>query len=315
MADNILRLKVDSQEYDNKIKRAAEGIQRYAQRCREAGGTLSILDDGVEEFVRSLGQMDTVASTSKQQLRELSNALANLTTTYRGLTEEERNAPFGKELNKSIQQLTERAGIIQDAMGDVQQSISNVASDTRTFDQLAQGASVVTAGFQGLTGAGKLLGIEMEDNVEVIAKLQAAMAVTNSLTTIQNALQKQSALMQGVMAAKAGLAAAAQKAVALATGDATKAQAAYNAVANANPYVLLATAIAAVTGAFYALGSSADDTANKVNQTTRAIDDMTEAANRYLDIAKQLGNADSYLDDMRVNNAKRILDYARQTRV
>ena len=34
MADSILRLRVESQEYDNKLKRAAEGLQRYADGCR-----------------------------------------------------------------------------------------------------------------------------------------------------------------------------------------------------------------------------------------------------------------------------------------
>jgi hypothetical protein len=29
MADSILKLKVDSQEYDSKLKRATEGLQRY----------------------------------------------------------------------------------------------------------------------------------------------------------------------------------------------------------------------------------------------------------------------------------------------
>ena len=55
MADSILRLRVQSEEYDQKIKRAAEGIQQYAQKCREAGGTLEHLDDGVEDFVKALG--------------------------------------------------------------------------------------------------------------------------------------------------------------------------------------------------------------------------------------------------------------------
>lgn len=216
MADNILRLKVDSQEYDAKIRRAAEGIQQYAQRCHEVGGTLQHLDDGVLEFVQALGSMNTVSTSTKQQLREMSNALTTLTQTYRGLTDEEKASPFGQELAHSIQQLTERAGAAQDAMMDVQASIRNAASDTRLFDQMAQGMSVATAGFQGLTGAGKLLGIEMGNDVEVIAKLQAAMAVTNSLTTIQNALQKQSALMQGLNAAKTSLAVVAQQAYAVA---------------------------------------------------------------------------------------------------
>lgn len=275
MADSILRLKVDSQEYDNKIRRAADGIQQYVQRCREAGGTLQYLDDGVLAFVQSLGKMDTVATTTKQQLREMSNALTTLTTTYRELTDEEKQSPFGKELSKSIQQLTERAGNAKDAMMDVEQSIRNAASDTRIFDQISQGASVVTASFQGLVGAGKMLGFEMGNDVEVIAKLQSAMAVTNSLTTIQTALQKQSALMQGVQAAQTAIASAAQTTLAATTGSATAAQAAFNAVANMNPYVALATAIAAVAGAYFAWTSNANK-AKKAQETLNAELDNTK---------------------------------------
>ena len=282
MADSILKLRVESQEYDQKIKRAAEGIQRYAQKCRDAGGTLEHLDDGVLEFVKALGQMDTVATSSRQQLREMSNALTTLTMTYRGLTEEEKSSPFGQELAKGIQQLTERAGHAQDAMNDVSASIRNAASDTRVFDQLSQGASVMTAGFQGLTGAAKMLGIEMGDNVEVIARLQAAMAVTNSLTTIQTALQKQSALMQGVQAVQATAAATAQALYARNTALATAAGAAFNAVAKANPYVLLASAVAAVGVALVGFSKNA----KKATEATETQTDAMKQAQRMADIWK-----------------------------
>ena len=292
MADSILRLKVDSQEYDQKIKRAAEGIQQYAQKCRDAGGTLQYLDDGVLEFVQALGKMDTVATGTKQQLREMSNALTTLTQTYRGLTDEEKASPFGQELAKGIQQLTERAGQAQDAMADVQASIRNAASDTRLFDQMAQGMSVATAGFQGLTGAGKLLGIEMGNDVEVIAKLQAAMAVTNSLTTIQTALQKQSALMQGVLAARTALASAAQTALAVATGNATAAQKAFNVVANMNPYVLLATSIAAVVGAIALFSDDTEEATKKQEKMNR---ELQEGVDKAIEYANAINSAYSAL--------------------
>ena len=108
MADSILRLKVDSQEYDQKIKRAAEGIQRYAQKCREAGGTLEHLDDGVEEFVRALGQMDTVSKSAKGSVNELTRAFTDLSVQYNRLTDEEKQSPFGKALSSSLDELKGR---------------------------------------------------------------------------------------------------------------------------------------------------------------------------------------------------------------
>ena len=259
MAESVVKLRVDSQEYDAKIKRAGEGVRAFGEYCRKTGESMANADRETLEYVQAIGRMDTVAKNTKGQLRELTQTVTDMTAQYRALTDEEKRSPFGQAMAASIQQLTERAGNASDAMGDVRAAIQHAASDTRVFDQLSAGATFVTSSFQTLQGAAKLVGIEMGDNVEVLAKLQAAMAVTNGLTTIQNALQKQSALMQGVNAVKTALATAAQTAFAAATGSATKAQAAFNAVANMNPYVLLATAVAGVATAMIAFGGSTDE--------------------------------------------------------
>ena len=108
MAENILKLRVDSQEYDNKIKRAAEGLQRYADGCRKAGGTLTQLDDGVLEFTRALGQMETVSKSAKGSVAELTKTFTNLSVVYNKLTDEEKNAPFGQALKGSLDELKGR---------------------------------------------------------------------------------------------------------------------------------------------------------------------------------------------------------------
>ena len=59
MADSIVRLKVESSEYDQKLKRAAEGLTRYADECRKVGGTMEVVEKDTLEYVRALGQMDT----------------------------------------------------------------------------------------------------------------------------------------------------------------------------------------------------------------------------------------------------------------
>ena len=108
MAESILKLRVDSQEYDSKIKRAAEGIQQYAQKCRDAGGTLQYLDDGVLEFVQALGKMDTVSKSAKGSVNELTRAFTELSVQYNRLTDEEKKSPFGKALSSSLDELKGR---------------------------------------------------------------------------------------------------------------------------------------------------------------------------------------------------------------
>lgn len=272
MADTLLRLRVDNKEYDDKLKRATEGLNRYVDGCRKAGGTLEHLDDGVLDFVKGLGEMETVAQGGTQSLREMTKSITDLTIKYNSLTSEEKQSPFGQALSKSIDQLTERAGVVRDAMGDVQAVINHAASDTRVFDQISGTVSLATSTFQTFQGAAKLLGVELGDNVEVIAKLQAAMAVTNGLTQIQNALQKQSAVMQGVAALQTKANAAAQALLAKNTVAATAAGEAFNAVARMNPYVLIASAVIAAGTALIAFTRHSQKAAEAEKQQAEETD-------------------------------------------
>ena len=108
MAESILRLKVSSEEYDNKLKRASEAIQRYAEGCRKAGGTLTQLDDGVEQFVKELGNMETVSNSARGKISEMTKSFTELSVQYNKLTEEEKNSPFGKALTESLETLKGR---------------------------------------------------------------------------------------------------------------------------------------------------------------------------------------------------------------
>ena len=296
MSDSVVKLRIDSKEYDANIKRAGDALTDYFRKVKEGGGTLMHLDDGVLEAVKAMGELGTQAKNTKGQLRELTQATADMTIAYRNLTDEEKNSPLGQAMQQSIEQMTERAGQMRDAMDDVNLSIKNVASDTATFDQIAGAANVATSGFQVLQGATKMLGIEMGDNVEIIAKLQAAMAVTNGLSQIQAALQKQSAFMQGVNAAKTALATIAQQAYAVATGEATAAQVAFNVAANANPYGLILGAVGLLVGAVTAFAAvtreSNDEVAdakNEMDTLTASVDKATEAYERLANKIKSLG--------------------------
>lgn len=305
MSDSIVKLRIDSKEYDANIKRAGQALTDYFNKVKEGGGTLMHLDDGVMEAVKAMGELGTQSKNTKGALRELTQATTDMTAAYRGLTDEEKNSPLGQAMQQSIQQMTERAGDMKDAMGDVQASINNAASDTRTFDQIAGGAQLMTTGYQTLAGAAKLFGVETENNVEVLATLQAAMAVTSGLQTAQNLLQEQSALMMGVQAAQASLAAAAQTAFAAATGSATVAQRAFNVVANANPYVLLATAIIAVGSALYAFASSSSKAEREAEELAKAEEKAAkkaeDARNSFVNTAAESMNSASRLSALYVS--------------
>ena len=137
MADSIVRLKVDSQEYDNKLKRAAEQLNRYADGCRKAGGTLEHVDEGVLEFTRSLGRMETTANTARGKLAEMTKAFTDMSVQYKNMTEEEKKGEFGKALNAS---LTEPKGRIQESkvqLDDVSKSLNSGGGLSGALDAVA----------------------------------------------------------------------------------------------------------------------------------------------------------------------------------
>ena len=108
MADSIVRLRVDSQEYDNKLKRAAEGLNRYIEGCRKAGDTLEHVDDGVKEFTQQLGKMGTVAGGAKGKLGEMTKAFTDLTMQFNEMSEAEKHGQFGKALSSGLDELKQR---------------------------------------------------------------------------------------------------------------------------------------------------------------------------------------------------------------
>lgn len=108
MPDSILRLRVDSQEYDNKIKRATQGLLALEDRVRSTGDTLAYAEKEELAFVKSLGSMETTSRTARGRMSELSSAIHDLSAQYKRLTDEEKNSPYGQALNSSIAQLTDR---------------------------------------------------------------------------------------------------------------------------------------------------------------------------------------------------------------
>ena len=137
MAENILRLKVDSQEYDNKLKRAAEGLQRYADGCRKAGGTLEFVEKETLDYVRALGQMSTSATTTKGKLAEMTKAFTEFSHIYNQMSVEEKKGEFGKALNASLGELRGRIQESKKELDDINKSLNSGGGLTGSLDSLA----------------------------------------------------------------------------------------------------------------------------------------------------------------------------------
>lgn len=116
MADIISRLKLESGEFDSKIKRAGQELMAYSEHCRKTGLEMGYANRDAKDFAKALGDMQTTSTTARGKISELSDAFVNLRVMYKNMTDEEKNNQFGKNLAASLDQLKTR---IQDAKRDL----------------------------------------------------------------------------------------------------------------------------------------------------------------------------------------------------
>lgn len=300
-AKKIAALKAETHEQNTRLK-LEEKLARSAAGSYDALSAQYSLN---KMALNSMGEAEGVDVENKRALEEETNALyeqmkklqeatgkhqlnvGNYADATKGLrsqimelTEElVRLRMEGKQDSEEYQQTAEKAAVLKDAFKDAQTEVVNMANDTSTLNSVLGALGAAGGGFAAVTGAMSLFGDESEDVQEAQKKLQAAIALTNGVTAIQNSLQKQSNLMLGInkiqLAAKA-------KAEALATKStvaATIAQKAFNLVAKANPYVLLATALISVVGALVAFSAGTSEAAKQQKQ----LNDLEKAWLGYLD--------------------------------
>jgi hypothetical protein len=217
----------------------------------------------------------------------------------------------GKQGTAEYQQLSKETAILRDAVKDATDEITRMASDTSNLDAVLSFAAGASGGFAAFTGAMELFGSESEEVQEAQKKLQAAIAITTGVQAIQNAVQKQSAIMLGISRLQMAALSKAQVYNRLVTMQGTKAtlaatiaQKAFNLIAAANPYVLLALALVTVVGALVLFASNTDKSAKNQQK-------LNEAQKVWLDYLETEATEMNRVSNERVAQLNRELNIAK----
>lgn len=217
----------------------------------------------------------------------------------------------GKQGTAEYQQLSKETAMLRDAVRDATDEITRMASDTSNLDAVLGAAAAASGGFAAFTGAMELFGAESEDVQEAQKKLQAVIAITTGVQAIQNAVQKQSAVMLGISRIQMAALSKAQVYNRLVTMQGTKAtlaatvaQKAFNLVAYANPYVLLALALVTVVGALVLFASNTDKSAKNQQK-------LNEAQKVWLDYLETEATEMSRVSNERVAQLNQELNVAK----
>lgn len=278
----------EATEEGRKLVQETKAIYEEMKRLQEATGKTSL----------NVGNYSDAAKGLTTQIENQTKQLALLRLE-------------GKQGTAEYQQLSKETAILRDAVRDATKEITNMASDTSNLDAVLGLAAGASGGMAAFTGAMELFGSESEDVQEAQKKLQAAIAITTGVQAIQNAVQKQSALMLGISRIQMAALSKAQVYNRLVTMQGTKAtlaatvaQKAFNLIAYANPYVLLALALVTVIGALVLFASNTDKSAKNQQK-------LNEAQKVWLDYLETEATEMSRVSNERVAQLNRELNAAK----
>lgn len=271
--------------------------------------------DSTEKYTSETRKVADAQVNLRKELAAAKKEVQNLAAGYARLDAAAKQSAFGKEMASKLEEVKQKAAEYIDLQGDLNQELKNMASDTHTLDMLSEGMGVLadaTSAAMGITA--QFTGNE-EDAKRAVVAFTTAQSVLGTVTKLQNALQAQSNTMMAVSKVQTLAAAAATRIKVAAEGKnvvvtkaATAAQTAFNAVAKANPYVLLATGILAAVGAIYAFCSATNDASGEEEKLAKKAEEtqkkLEEQRNTMLNAAKSSLETAANIDTLFISYKK-----------
>ena len=128
MAEVITRFKLETTQYDSKLRDAAKGLKEYTSQATMAGNEFGKFTQKNVEAARSFGSIETSATNAKDRVKELVGAYNDVAKAYNDLTKEQQQSDFGKAMAESMTMLQGRIKEAKQEMYDTGGVLGQLAS-------------------------------------------------------------------------------------------------------------------------------------------------------------------------------------------
>jgi hypothetical protein len=108
MAEVITRFKLETTQFDSKLRDAAKELRDVAKEAERGGKDFNNFSQKSVEAARSLGNVASGANNAKDKVKDLVGAYNDAAKAYNNLTQAQQQSDFGKALAQSIGQLKDR---------------------------------------------------------------------------------------------------------------------------------------------------------------------------------------------------------------
>ena len=108
MAEVITRFKLETTQFDSKLRDAAKELRDVAKEAERGGKDFNNFSQKSVDAARSLGNVASGAKNTKDRVKDLVGAYNDAAKAYNSLTRAQQQSDFGKALAQSIGQLKDR---------------------------------------------------------------------------------------------------------------------------------------------------------------------------------------------------------------
>ena len=108
MADVITRFKLETTQYDSKLRDAAKGLKEFTHQAQLGGKNFTDFSQKATESARALGTVASGAMNTKEKVRDLVGAYNEAAKAYNSLNQAQQQTDFGKNLAASLETLKGR---------------------------------------------------------------------------------------------------------------------------------------------------------------------------------------------------------------
>jgi len=272
-----------------------EFIQNLNKSTTEMG-KLSNEVDGLMAEIQA-GVMEGFADHLAEVTKETKQAGGGFKSMKQELKELKAQISSGSLGEKELREATKRAAELTDTIGDVNDKVKALASDTKRIDAVVTAFRGIAAAASVAAGAASLFGGENEKLTKTLAQAQGAMALLQGVQELANIATTEGALRTMALDA-------AQKVATVSSRILGVTISASMVMATAGVSVLLA-------GLAYLI-TSTDDHAESVKLETEAIEKQQTVIKEQLDFNSKIANRKSELAKAEGKSQKEIYDIQRQ---
>ena len=169
----IFNLKLDDGNSAKKVAENEKNLNKFRKSAQQAG-------KGTQDFSKRLQSVNKVVDSNAFSFREANRLIQDYQTIA---IQAGKDSPIGQEAIKRAAQLT-------DEMGKLRAETNNLANDGKNLQGAMQLSQGVLGGYQAFAGVTAMLGVENEQLMQTMVKLQAVQQVSMGIESARKSLEE-----------------------------------------------------------------------------------------------------------------------------